>query len=644
MKKTLFIFILLILSLIYYLGFFSKKEISPLSSEFLFIESPTSTDRFLDLKAVDFLKSKKLHQSPSLSKKELDKLLQMKLDKGIRNLSTISHMLLRDAKKMNKSGEKNRALELIDYAILFSPDLSQPYFDRALILWQKSPFYIHRLIREFLNGLMIKLSFFPSSLQFLYNFFYIISNAILMAFLVFGITILAKYLPLYFYNIRKNLTDDPLNLLINGLKIFVLLIPLFLKLDILWALLFWSILLWGYVSPRKRTFIVIFLIILTYLPFFLHSSSSFLNSRNVEIMFEINEANYGNWDRGTEERLRTWLFNHPDDEEVLLTLGLIEKRKGNYVQSEEFYRRALQNNPYRSEGFSNLGNVYLAQKKIAEAINSYQQAIELNSEKGSYYYNLYRAYTQENLFSIKIDKAFQMARKFSPKLVDYYMGIDSLNPNRMVIDEIITTNILWGRFFDQLIGKEGLLFHLFKAWFERIPSRIPFLAPIVGLAFLIGISRYSRYKRFLTKCPMCGIPTYRFYLGTAGKEFVCFNCYRIFVNKEKLLHPKVVEKKSFQAQEFQKKDHFTGRSLSFIFVGFNDLWRDEPLKGLLLLSILFAFVLRFIYWEGVIPSSYSLSSSSVSWRIIIWVGPFILFYLLFLRRSLRQRPKFMIRK
>ncbi len=643
MKKTIFIFVILILSLIYYLGFFSKKEISPLAGEFLFIESQTSTDRFLDLKAVNLLKSKSLSQSPSLSKKELDQLLQMKLDKGIRNLSTISHMLLREARKVNKTGEKDRALELIDYAILFSPDLSQPHFDRALILWQKSPFHIHRLIGGFLNGFKANLRYFPSSLQFCYNSFYIISNAILMAFLVFGIVLLVRYLPLYFYNIRKNLTDDPSSLIINGLKIFVILIPLFLRLDILWALLFWSILLWGYVSPRKRTIIIIFLIILTYLPFFLKSSSSFLNSRLVEIMLEINEANYDNWDRRTEERLRTWLFNHPDDEEVLFTLGLIEKRKGNYSQSEEFYRRALQYNPYRSGGFSNLGNVYLAQKQVADAINFYQQAIELNPEKGSYYYNLYRAYTQENLFSIKIDKAFQMARRLSPELVDYYMGIDSLNPNRMVIDEIITTNMLWGRFFDQLIGKEGILFRLFKAWFERIPSRLPFLSPIVGLAFLIGISRYSRSKRFLTNCPMCGTPTYRFYLGTAGKEFVCFNCYRIFINKEKL-HPKVMEKKSFQAQEYQKKDHFIGRSLSFIFVGFNDLWRDEPLKGLILLSILFAFVLKFIYWEGVIPSSFSLTSSSASLRIILWLGLFILFYLLSLRRTIWQKPKFMIGK
>ena len=98
---------------------------------------------------------------------------------------------------------------------------------------------------------------------------------------------------------------------------------------------------------------------------------------------------------------------------------------------------------------------------------------------------------------------------------------------------------------------------------------------------------------------MCGSPTYRFYLGDADQEFICFNCYRIFIQKEKL-HPKIMEKKSLQAHEFQKQNHFIGRFLSFFFVGFGDLWRGHPFKGLLLLFLFFIFILRFVYWNGVI--------------------------------------------
>jgi tetratricopeptide (TPR) repeat protein len=317
---------------------------------------------------------------------------------------------------------------------------------------------------------------------------------------------------------------------------------------------------------------------------------------------------------------------------------LVEKRQGHYPAAEEFYRRAIQQDPQFSEAFSNLGNVYLAQKQTSLAIASYQQATDLNPNQGAYYYNLYRAYSQETFLSGKTDKAFQKARQLDPQLIDYYSMIDSPNLNRLVIDEGLTSKKLWKRFLDQFIGKEGFLFSLFKAWFEKIPSRIPFLAPILFLGFLMGMGRYSRTKRFLTRCPMCGSPTYRFYLGTSDQEFICFNCYRIFIQKEKL-HPKIVEKKSLQVRQFQKQNHFISRFLSFFFVGFGYLWREHTLKGLFFLFIFFIFVLRFAYWSGVMPSSLPQLFSTF-WKWIFWGGLFLIFYILSVRQLYRLKPKF----
>jgi tetratricopeptide (TPR) repeat protein len=468
--------------------------------------------------------------------------------------------------------------------------------------------------------------------------FYILSNAILMTFIIFGIVVMIKYFPLYFYDIRKNMTQEISRLLINSLKIFFLFIPFFFRLDMLWALFFWSVLLWGYVSKREKQFVLVFLIVLVYLPFFLRASSSFLDGTSSDIILEMNQTNHENWGRATEEKLRVWLVAHPNDPEVLFSLGLVEKRQGHYPAAEEFYRRAIQQDPQFSEAFSNLGNVYLAQKQTSLAIASYQQATDLNPNQGAYYYNLYRAYSQETFLSGKTDKAFQKARQLDPQLIDYYSMIDSPNLNRLVIDEGLTSKKLWKRFLDQFIGKEGFLFSLFKAWFEKIPSRIPFLAPILFLGFLMGMGRYSRTKRFLTRCPMCGSPTYRFYLGTSDQEFICFNCYRIFIQKEKL-HPKIVEKKSLQVRQFQKQNHFISRFLSFFFVGFGYLWREHTFKGLFFLFIFFIFVLRFAYWSGVMPSSLPQLFSTL-WKWIFWGGLFLIFYILSVRQLYRLKPKF----
>ncbi|MBM4338085.1 MAG: tetratricopeptide repeat protein [Deltaproteobacteria bacterium] len=643
-KKTVLLFLILLVSLLYYLGFLTRKETLPLSKEFFSAESSPAAEQALDLKGVGLVKSKLAERKPpTFDKKDLDQLYQLKLDKGIRNLSTFSLFLIREAQKARKDGQVDRAVELATYASRFSPDLPQSYFELAMARWKQNPFRLDEILPTLLKGYQARLSHYPSSLNLIYHIFYIISNSLLMAFIIFGIVVLWKYTPLYFYDIRRNLTNEVSDLFFNGLKIFVLFIPLFLRLDITWAILFWTILLWGYVPSRERQFVIVFLIILVYLPFFLRTSSTFLNSPSSDIIVEMNEANNENWDKGTEEKLKAWSLSRSDDPHVLLTLGLIEKRQGRYSQAEDFYRKAIDRNPDFSDAHSNLGNVYLAQKQVQMAITSYQRAIEINPNKGSYHFNLYRAYSQETFISRKSDRAFQTARQLDPELVQYYTGIDSPNMNRLVIDEILTSHTLWTRFLDQYIGKEGLLFRLFKAWFEGIPSALPFLAPILFLAYLVGMSRYTRAKRFLTRCPMCGSATHRFYLGdseTLDQEFVCFNCYRLFVQKEKL-HPKIMEKKSKQAGAFQKQDHFTGKYISYVLFGFGQIWNGQTLKGILLLSFFFIFILRFVFWSGVLPET-GLRTSFSWWGLFFWGALFIVFCFFYYRRVRRLKPEFEI--
>ena len=636
--------LIIVLSLLYYLGFLTRKEMLPLSKEFLSAESSSTIEPVLDLKGVGVIKSKIAERKPpSFDQKELDQLYQIQLDKGVRNLSTLSLFLVREARKARESGQLDRAIDLATYAHRFSPELPQPYFELAKVRWKKKPFQLDEIFPEILKGYRAKFSYFPSSLFVFYNGVYILSNAILMAFIIFGIILLWKYFPIYLYDIRRNLTLEVPNLFINGLKIFILFIPFFLRFDILWAILYWNILLWGFVPSRERQIVLVFLLVLVFLPFVLRTSSASLNSPASEIVLELHESNYENWDKMTEEKLKSWLLNHPDDVQVLFTLGLIEKRQGRYTQAEDFYRRVIDYSPELSEAYSNLGNVYLAQKQIRMAVESYQRAVELNPNKGGYHFNLYRAYSQETFFSSKSEEAFQLARSIDPKLVRYYSSIDSPNNNRLVIDEILTHQQLWNRLLDVYTGGKGLLFQFFRVWFERIPSAIPFLSPIFFIAFLVGMSRYTRAKRFLTRCPICGNATHRLYLGpstTSGKEFICFNCYRLYAQKEKV-HPKLKEKKSLQVHAFQKQDHFMGTFPSYLFIGFSQLWRGHAFKGLLLLSIFFIIVLRFLFWHGVLPG-LDLGVLFSWWSFFFWGGLFVLFWFLNFRWVRRLKPEFKV--
>jgi len=631
MKKAIFILTLLILSLLYYTGVLTKKEVLPFSKDFFSVESSASSDRLWGLE-----------RGAPVNLKELDQLYQMKLDKGIRNVPTLSFFLIRESEQARRKGDADQAIRAASDSIKFSPDLPQPYFELSRDLCYQNPFQLHKILAELLQGGIRQLQSYPSSLRLFYNMFYILSNGALMTFIIFGVIVMVKYFPLYFYDIRKNLSQEILRLIMNSLKIIVFFIPLFLRLDMLWAIFFWCVLLWGYATKKEKQFMLVFLIVLIYLPFFLHSSNSFLDGASSDTILEMNQINHEEWGKPTEEKLRAWLVSHPNDSEVLFSLGLAEKRQGHYPEAEEFYRKAIQQDPKFSEALSNLGNVYLAQKQTTLAITAYQQASDLDPDRGAYYYNLSRAYSQETFLSGKIDKAFERARQLDPDLVDHYMNIDMpsrpTNFNRWVVDEVLTPKRFWKRFMDQFLGEEGLSFRLFKAWFEKIPSRIPFLAPILFLAFLVGMARFSRTRRFLTRCPTCGTSTHRFYSGSSDHEFICFNCYRIFTQKEKL-HPKIVEKKSSEVQQFQKQNHRITRFVNFFLIGFGYLWREHVVKGFFLLFLFFIFVLRFVYWNGAISSSYPQTSSTF-WKWLFWGFLFVIFYIFSVRRLYRFESDF----
>lgn len=638
MKKAVFILIVLILSLLYYLGVLTKKETFPFSKEFFSVESSPSGDHSVPLPIRMKDRGLSSLEISPLTSKEWDQLYQLKLDQGIRNISLLSLVLIREAKENRKAGHADKAVERASFAVKFSPDLPEPYFELARALWSQNPFQILRPFSETWKGVRAGFRYYPRALPFFYNLFYILGNAVLMTFVVFGIVLLMRYFPLYLYDIRKNLSREVGKLLANSLKIFLLFIPFFLRLDILWALLYYLILLWGFVTKRERQLIVFFFIVLVYVPFFLHSSSSFLDGSASDILMEMNAANYEDGGPAVEQGLKNWLATHPDDPEVVFTLGLLEKRQSRYTQAEEYYRKAVQVAPVFSEAFSNLGNVYYARKQTDLAISSYQRAIELDASKGAYYYNLYRAYSQETFLSGNVGLAFQKAMQLDPKLVQYYSSIDTPpNPNRLVADEVLGPRVLWTRFLNLYIGREGVLFRLFKAWFEKVPSRLPFLVPLFFLGFVVGMSKFVRARRFLTRCPMCGSPTHRFYLGNTGQEYICFNCYRIYIQKEKL-HPKIAEKKALQIQQFQEQNDFLGKFLSLFFIGLGDLWGDRSLKGLFLLFVFFAFVLRFVFWNGVIPSSMIEPFLSLG-KLIFWVGAFGLFYYVVLRQVVRAKRR-----
>ncbi len=239
----------------------------------------------------------------------------------------------------------------------------------------------------------------------------------------------------------------------------------------------------------------------------------------------------------------------------------------------------------------------LQRRQADLAITSYQQAIDVNPHHAAYYYNLYRAYSQENFLSGKVDGAFQKGETTRSKTgrILYLDRHSPPNMNRLVVDEVLRPQRLWARFLNNSLEGKEFSFVCLRHGLKRIPSRIHILVPLFFLGFLVGMSKYMRIKRFLTRCPMCGSPTHRFYLGNSNQEYFCFNCYRVYMQKEKL-HPKIAEKKSLQAEQFQRQNHFLGQVSLLLFYRLSG-----PVGGAASQRAVFSLCLFYFYPKVCLP-------------------------------------------
>jgi tetratricopeptide (TPR) repeat protein len=630
LKKPLLVLFVLVVSLLCYAGVLEKHD------------APSSSATFSRQEFVPTVhRSWKFKDASSPSAKELEELLQSHLDQGIRNAPLLSLVLLRVAEQAVLRGDWTRAGDTADYAVRFSPEVPGPYFGRARISLRQHPFQLQRSMPDLVKGIRASVVSFPTCVRVSYNFLYIVSHALLMTFVVFGVMLLLKYIPLYFQEIRRNWAPGLSKALGAALKVVLLLVPFFFRLNMLWAILFWSVLVWGYVTRGERRWLIFFLLVLAYVPFFVRSWSSFLEGPGAGVLLEMTRANYEESDSATEENLRTWMQAHPDDAQVLFTVALLEKRRGRYARAEELYRKAAEKAPQWGSAFSNLGNVYLAESRTDPAITSYERALQLEGGNGVHYFNLSRAFSQEKLLSGKADEAFQRARQLTPELVDRYSRLDQpnlpANFNRLVIDEVLKPLSLWRRAMKASFGGEGWLRPLFQPWFERKGSGTPFLWPAFFLLFLIGMSRFGKGKRFLTRCSLCGAPTYRLYRGAPGQELVCANCSRVLVQKEKL-HSRLELKKSFQMERFEKQNRIVARAVSFVLVGAGDLWRGDFFRGNVFLFFFFIFLVRFVFWNGVLAASTPEVFLS-PWKAISWGVLFLAFYGYSVRRMFREKAR-----
>jgi len=573
-----------------------------------------------------------------VGREELEQIHRVQLDRGIRNLPIFATLLIREGLEVSARGSYQEAVALCNAAKMLGPGLPYGYFALAKVHWNRSKLRLDRVLPEYLKGFVVSTKNFKLTFIKVTDFFFLIGQSILLAFLFYSFILFLKYFPSFVEGLARNFKAQVFQIILALIKVVAILLPFFLQLSLTWAFMYWSLLVWFSLQKRERIVLCVFLILLIYIPWTMDVFSNFLN-HSAKAPLNIYKANEEIWSQDIKEDLIQRLKANPGDTRLLLTLGLINKREGNYPKAEYYLKEVISNNSSAAEAMTNLGNVYLAMGNVDQAIDWNSKAIDLNDRKASFHFNLYRANSKKSTSLVKTDTSLQRATELNPKLIHHYLKIETENMNRCVIDETLSALSLWKgvmyHLMDKWINPGGLV----SVWVRPLTGQWGFVSPLLFLGMVVVFSILAKRKGSMRKCPLCGSPSRRVYPRRIEGDFICIGCYRLFVKKEGL-NPKIKVKKMAQVRGYRKREEIISKILSLFSLGGGHVWRNYTVRGALMLFIFSIFILRTYHWHGLIRNAEVVPASSPLSSGAFLIGLFACFYFISLSSISRlERPK-----
>ncbi|MBK9104034.1 MAG: tetratricopeptide repeat protein [Saprospiraceae bacterium] len=89
-----------------------------------------------------------------------------------------------------------------------------------------------------------------------------------------------------------------------------------------------------------------------------------------------------------EKEIKDQMKAQPDDFSMLVTLGNVQERIGNYEEAQASYKLAIEKLPAKMDAITRLGNAFLSQAKYDEAIETYEKGEKLLEKPGIFSYQL----------------------------------------------------------------------------------------------------------------------------------------------------------------------------------------------------------------------------------------------------------------
>ncbi len=473
----------------------------------------------------------KPRENRQLIDKNINNLKQKCLDRGIESFEMFCVALCREGYHAYSNSNYDLAIKFFKYASIL--DKSQPlcyiglanaYFAKSLFNFPKVVLYLGHAYRLVFDDIWGKI--------FIVADLILIGSIMLLLFCIsFLIVVFVKYYKLFEHELIEKLGLRSSYHVARVIILLVLMLPLILRLGLVWMLILMLFLCWIYATRNERVVLILFLITLIAIPSLLSQAAKYYQLYNSRLLHAAVFMKKGGYSDQVLRALEYEAKQNPQEPLIFFFTALSYKRQGEKLLAAiAQYQRAYNLRSDFFEALLNMGNVYFILKEIDKAIEAYQQARMIDPEAVIVHYNLSRAYYEKLRFE-EGATARSDAMRISPEMVDYYTSIYTRNINRVVIDKSIPTHILKDK-MNQLLVENTVDPQLL--WVEGIwgikSESLAFLAIIVGILLFVGERYRTRYFPKARECSVCGKGICKNCLRSNRGKYYCIDCYDAFVD------------------------------------------------------------------------------------------------------------------
>lgn len=253
--------------------------------------------------------------------------------------------------------------------------------------------------------------------------------AIVVAAVIFAIILFILYGRSMAHDYREILAKRFRGGSVTVLAFALLFLPIFLWLGPMWLVFYWFAIFFGYAARAERVFIVMFCVLIAFVPFVLDVAAHSVAGVDGPVLLAAISGVEQSYHPEALRRLQEVVNVVPDDPTLEIFLGNLHLFEGNEQEARVHYRRSVELKA-SAGAHVNLGNLHFFNNEFSAAINEYQEAQRLDPKMPIAFYNnsvasgeLYKFDEQARMLEqarkIDADSIERMRRAATQKVITY---------------------------------------------------------------------------------------------------------------------------------------------------------------------------------------------------------------------------------